>query len=75
MDHTLGYCWHEPEAETRRIRTVLLERRGTVLLEPCGTFLPDWTPEGWRLPPADLTGVQLTDRLHRTGQTTPMVHR
>lgn len=49
------------KTETRRVRTVFTKRRGIVLLEHCGTFLPPWTPKRWRKPPAELTGTQLTD--------------
>lgn len=55
------------KAEIRQVRTVFLEDQGIVLLEHCGTFLPPWTPKrtedtkGWRRPPAELTGSELTD--------------
>ena len=43
------------------IRTVVVGRHNTVLLEHCGTFFPIWLPNDFYTPPPHLSGDKLRD--------------
>ena len=51
------------EAHQKKIKTVTIgpEDNEQILLLHCGTFLVEWTPERFWIPPQDLTGEKLAE--------------
>ena len=64
-------------AHQKIIKTVTIGPEGgeQVLLLHCGTFLVEWTPERFWIPPQDLTGEGTSQVVRRTSQIPVDTHR